>query len=274
VLAQLGMGNKQAMLVAASAMVGVYAFAKSPLSDAKAVQGYSSASAEKRVEAAALERKVGVSFARAGTVLLAALVGVITAVEWYSPYQPTVGDAVAASFWARPTWSPIVAGIVVGLNQLPAMLLLGRSIGSSSAYCTLTGSACSMVSTVPEYLKNYKGRGADSWWQPLYLAGAIGGAYLSSSLSGSDLLWTTPQSLITADVPNGGLGFGLSAAGGVLILLGARIAGGCTSGIGISLFSQLLSPAIESVAAMFGAAILTANVAASLGIYPGFVTTV
>ena len=53
--------------------------------------------------------------------------------------------------------------------------------------------------------------------------------------------------------------FAMAFAGGFIMLLGARIADGCTSGHGISGSAQLAIGSFIAVAAMFGGAMLTAQ---------------
>jgi uncharacterized membrane protein YedE/YeeE len=55
-----------------------------------------------------------------------------------------------------------------------------------------------------------------------------------------------------------GLHPALAYAGGTALVLGSRIAGGCTSGHGISGFSVLSAASIVAVPAMFGGGIGTA----------------
>ena len=36
-------------------------------------------------------------------------------------------------------WSPYVAGVVIGLLQIPAFLLINTALGTSSSYVTVAG---------------------------------------------------------------------------------------------------------------------------------------
>jgi len=77
------------------------------------------------------------------------------------------------------------------------------------------------------------------------LIGATFGALFSSLYSGS---FSQASSI----------SFSASFVGGFFIIMGARIAGGCTSGHGISGFSSLSIESFFSVPAMFGAGTVVA----------------
>lgn len=91
-----------------------------------------------------------------------------------------------------------------------------------------------------------------------FSVGVIGGAYLSSRMggfhfgTGSD---SGHAAFFSPDAP----GFRL-VVGGVALVYGSRIAGGCTSGHGISGMAQLSVASLVTVAAMFGAGTLSAFV--------------
>eukprot|EP00013_Stygamoeba_regulata_P023941 CAMPEP_0177653434 /NCGR_PEP_ID=MMETSP0447-20121125/13733_1 /TAXON_ID=0 /ORGANISM="Stygamoeba regulata, Strain BSH-02190019" /LENGTH=346 /DNA_ID=CAMNT_0019156889 /DNA_START=21 /DNA_END=1061 /DNA_ORIENTATION=- len=147
-------------------------------------------------------------------------------------------------------WPPWAAGIVVGLLQVPALLLLEGTIGSSTAYVSVCGNVLNALnpSSVPDYMKNYL-----SSWQPIYLAAAALGAFASSSLSSSHEVGELASGLV-------------SAAGGFFLVFGARLAGGCTSGHGISGFGLLNFGSMLAVAAMFGGGIPAALTLRHLGV--------
>ena len=83
--------------------------------------------------------------------------------------------------------------------------------------------------------------------QVLYIGSAIGGSYLAATLG------HTFGSVSGLDTVK-------SVMGGFLILFGSRLANGCTSGHGITGFSQLNLSSFVAVPAMFGAAIVAGMV--------------
>lgn len=42
-------------------------------------------------------------------------------------------------------WSPYLAGVLIGLLQIPAFLLINTALGTSSSYVTVSGTVASVV---------------------------------------------------------------------------------------------------------------------------------
>lgn len=158
-------------------------------------------------------------------------------------------------------WSPYAAGILIGLLQIPTFLLLNTALGASSAFVTVAAHGAVAVdpqaSGIDYFAKHLWG--AKNWWQVALVGGIAIGAFLSMRLSGAKRqiispVWSRALGITTfwGRVP-------VAFAGGFLMLLGARIAGGCTSGHGISGMAQLSAGSTLAVAAMFVGGILTAT---------------
>ncbi|KAK6999777.1 UPF0394 inner membrane protein YeeE, partial [Biomphalaria glabrata] len=88
-------------------------------------------------------------------------------------------------------------------------------------------------------------RGLGNWWQVFYVSGAILGARLSASAS--DTIGTVE-----------GIGQWYSFFGGLVMLYGSRLAGGCTSGHGLSGMGLLALISFVAVPSMFAGGISTA----------------
>lgn len=162
---------------------------------------------------------------------------------------------------AAKAWSPYAAGVVIGLLQIPAFLLIDTALGASSSYVTVSGHLAAIADPGVKAIK-YVARhleGAKNWWQVAVVVGIALGAFLSSRLSGTARSAPSPvwQRAIGHHSPP--TRFAMAFAGGFLMLLGARIADGCTSGHGISGSAQLAIGSFIAVAAMFGGAMLTAQ---------------
>ncbi|MCU0987004.1 MAG: YeeE/YedE family protein [Acetobacteraceae bacterium] len=157
-------------------------------------------------------------------------------------------------------WSPYVAGALIGLLQIPAFILLGTALGASSSYVTVSATLASFVDpsiAAIDYAAKHLA-GAKNWWQVALVAGIALGAFFSSRLSRTRRSAPSPvwaRALGTSrPLPR----FLVAFAGGFLMLAGARIADGCTSGHGISGFAQLAISSFIAVGAMFSGGILTA----------------
>ncbi|CFX46734.1 conserved membrane protein of unknown function [Candidatus Filomicrobium marinum] len=157
-------------------------------------------------------------------------------------------------------WSPYVAGVIIGLLQIPTFLLMSTALGASSSFVTVGAHIASLfdsqVSDVSYLAKHLWG--AKNWWQVAVVGGIAVGAFLSVRLSGArrqtiSPVWAraTGTSTLSARAP-------VAFLAGFIMLFGARIAGGCTSGHGISGMAQLSVGSTLAVAAMFAGGILTA----------------
>ncbi len=123
-----------------------------------------------------------------------------------------------------PWW---LAGAAIGLITLALLWTTGRRLGISGGYENL----CALVSDQP-YFRRSSLVGPGTWRLP-FLAGLLLGGLLSALLSGG---WHPTWAMGLWDRS---LGAGpwvkvlWMFAGGLLVGIGTRIAGGCTSGHGI-----------------------------------------
>ena len=158
-------------------------------------------------------------------------------------------------------WSPYLAGVLIGLLQIPAFLLMDTALGASSSYVTVAAHIAALfdsgISEV-KYLADHMW-GAKNWWQVAVVAGIAVGALLSMRLSGARRHAISPVWSETMGTATLSLRAPIAFLAGFVMLFGARIAGGCTSGHGISGMAQLSVGSTLAVAAMFVGGILTAN---------------
>ena len=169
-------------------------------------------------------------------------------------------NAQPGGLLARKAWSPYAAGVVIGLLQIPTFLLMDTALGASSSYVTVGAHLASLVNPAVAKIKYFESHmwGAKNWWQVAVVVGIALGAFLSMRLSGARRQAISPvwlramgTSTLSARAP-------VAFLGGFLMLLGARIAGGCTSGHGISGMAQLSVGSTVAVASMFAGGILAA----------------
>ncbi|KAL2059746.1 hypothetical protein VTL71DRAFT_10130 [Oculimacula yallundae] len=131
----------------------------------------------------------------------------------------------------------IVGGLFIGLSQASSLLLTSGTLGISSAYEQL---------------------GDLFWWvEESVLEGgkASRSSIKSTSFAVCTFLgsWALFKYLdLPEPTPDSHIGPARALIGGVLLTFGSRIAGGCTSGHGISGMSQLSISSIITVVAMFG----------------------
>lgn len=160
-----------------------------------------------------------------------------------------------------PAWSPYFAGAVIGLLQIPAFILIGTALGASSSYVTVVGTLASVVDPAIvqiDYVAKHLS-GAKNWWQVALVVGIALGALISARMSGMARSGIAPvwQSMLGANTAR--TRPAMAFVGGFLMVFGARVADGCTSGHGISGMAQLAVGSTIAVAAMFAGGILTAT---------------
>ena len=158
------------------------------------------------------------------------------------------------------SWSPYVAGVLIGLLQIPAFLLINTALGTSSSYVTLSGTLASLFDpgiTQVEYVAKHLS-GAKNWWQVATVIGITIGAFLSSRFSGTRRSGVSPVWTRVLGTSSLGVRLLLAFSSGFLLLLGARIADGCTSGHGISGMAQLAVSSFVTVACMFAGGMIVA----------------
>ena len=147
-------------------------------------------------------------------------------------------------------WSPYAAGIGIGLLSCVAFLLSDRPLGCSSAFARTSGMMEKLFrgERVAEraYYKKYT---PTIEWEWMLVVGIFFGALLSAKLSGSFHTAWVPEKWASAFGSSAGLRWIVSFLGGIIMGLGARWAGGCTSGHGISGTLQL---AVSSWLAVMG----------------------
>lgn len=162
------------------------------------------------------------------------------------------GSGFSCSLKAK-AWSPYVAGIIIGLLQVPAFLLIETALGASSSYVTIGGIAASWIDpavTQIDYVAKHIAPTGKNWWQVALVIGIAVGAFLSMRISGARREPVSP-------IWSRALGT-KSPAVRYAVAFGARIADGCTSGHGLSGMAQLAVSSTIAVAAMFAGGIATA----------------
>ncbi len=137
-------------------------------------------------------------------------------------------------------WSPYIVGAGIGILVWLGFLLSNKAIGCSTAYARTSGMAEKFVRG--EKVKDkpyYKKFVPEIDWEWMLVLGIVVGALISSLLSGSFRIEMVPQVWEKTFGSSQILRFAGALIGGILLGFGARMAGGCTSGHGISGTSQL-----------------------------------
>lgn len=158
-------------------------------------------------------------------------------------------------------WSPYVAGVIIGLLQVPAFLLIETALGASSSYVTVGGILASVVDpavTQIDYVARHIAPTGKNWWQVALVVGIAMGAFLSMKLSGAHRQKISPIWRRALRTSSASARYAVAFCAGFVMLFGARIADGCTSGHGLSGMAQLAVSSTIAVTAMFAGGIVTA----------------
>ncbi len=125
-----------------------------------------------------------------------------------------------------PFIEPIIGGILIGIASMALLATLGRIAGISGIFWGLIV-------------------GPDRDWRGLFLIGLIAGGGLLHSLTGKPL----------PDAPTGPLW--LAALAGLLVGVGTRMGGGCTSGHGVCGIGRLSVRSIVATITFMTAGVVT-----------------
>ena len=167
---------------------------------------------------------------------------------------------------ADRNWSPYLAGGLIGLLQIPAFILMDTGLGASSSFVTAAGQAALLVdagvqegSYFSKYLLFNQSFLANKYlWQVALVLGVGIGALFSARLSGMKRRGIAPVWQTAFHLQSRMARYGMAFLGGFVLLFGARLAGGCTSGHGLTGMAQLAVSSSVVVMAIFAGGIASA----------------
>jgi uncharacterized protein len=184
---------------------------------------------------------------------------VLAMLLFLTPLAGAADFGVDARNYDGGAWSPYLVGAGIGLLSWLTFYFSDKPIGASSFYATLAGFIGQLVAKRhTDSLAYFKANPPQIDWGFVFVISTILGAFIAAWTGGeirNELLhpmWV--DRFGDSIVLRGVIGF----AGGVLMAFGARLAGGCTSGHGISGTLQLNAGSWLTVTFMFIAAIATA----------------
>ncbi len=167
---------------------------------------------------------------------------------------------------AKPRWSPYVAGALIGVLSWITFATMDKALGTSTTVVRAVGVAERAIA--PEhvannaYLTKYLGtpEKPKPWfeWQFALVLMLPVGAFLASKLSKSRIKESIPDLWRARFGDSKAKRWAVAFAGGAIMLFGARMAGGCTSGHGLSGTLQLAVSGWLFTAALFAAGVATA----------------
>jgi uncharacterized membrane protein YedE/YeeE len=160
----------------------------------------------------------------------------------------------------RARWNPYLVGIAIGALSWLAFAVLNEPLGISTAVSAASSVCAAPVLGAEAVARNaYWTKHPFKWnYGMLFLVGTFLGG-LISALASRSFRWETIPA-VWAERFGGSAARRLVGAflGGVVIMFGARMAGGCTSGHGISGTLQLAASSWVFFLTMFASGVLTA----------------
>jgi hypothetical protein len=158
-------------------------------------------------------------------------------------------------------WNPYLVGALIGVLSILTFSLVDKPIGMSTGIAQASG-ACALpvLGSAGVAANTYWAKKAVPAWDygSLFVLGTFFGAFVSAVVSGSFKLESVPA--VWCERFGSSLIKRMAAAflGGVIIIFGARLADGCTSGHGISGSLQLAVSSWTFFIVMFATGAVTA----------------
>lgn len=148
---------------------------------------------------------------------------------------------VDARNYPGPAWSPYLVGTLLGVLSWLTFYFSDKPIGASSFYATLGGLLGKTVAKKhTEGLAYYRDHPPKVDWEFAFVLATVAGGFLAAWGAGEITgQWLPPMWEARFGEGSLGLRAAVATSGGVLMAFGARLAGGCTSGHGISGTLQL-----------------------------------
>ncbi|MFZ7127619.1 MAG: YeeE/YedE thiosulfate transporter family protein [Desulfobacterales bacterium] len=189
-------------------------------------------------------------------------------VVWVLPAMAQTGGNPAPpgppeeGIFGMARWSPYVVGAGIGVLTWLSALLSGNHLGASTAYVKTSAliERANPKDDAVHRLSYYRQLNPLIDWGWMLVVGIVVGAMLSAVLSGSFRLEFTPGMWKDAIGSTPIIRWFTALAGGILVAFGARWAGGCTSGHGISGTLQLGVSSWLALFCFFAGGALTAHV--------------
>jgi len=161
----------------------------------------------------------------------------------------------------RDGWSPYLAGSLTGAVIIASAWIAGNYFGASTCFVRVSAFIGQLFA--PDKVAGmdyYRWFAPKVDWQVMMVLGILIGSFLSSKTDGSFAIKAVPDMWASR--------FGSSAVkrgvfafiGGIILMFGARLAGGCPSGYGLGAMVQLAVSGLIVVLCFFAGGIFFAQI--------------
>lgn len=156
-------------------------------------------------------------------------------------------------------WSPYLVGALIGVLAMATFYFSDKPLGVSTSYARLAGLVGNLFAKRhTESLKFFQDTKPRIEWEVMLMFGVILGAFLAATTGGEITATWVPAAWEERFGPSAALRAAGAFVGGAIMAYGARLAGGCTSGHGISGALQLSVSSWIALPCFFVAAVATA----------------
>jgi uncharacterized membrane protein YedE/YeeE len=161
----------------------------------------------------------------------------------------------------RASWNPYIVGVGIGVLSWLAFFLVNKPIGMSTEISKFSGWLASLAIGMDAMKENayWAAKTPKFGYSTVFLICTALGALVSSLMGGTFRLESVPSVWKNQFGNSVAKRYVWAFAGGFLLLFGARLAGGCTSGHGISGTLQLAVSGWLFFAVMLAVAMLAAK---------------
>jgi uncharacterized membrane protein YedE/YeeE len=134
------------------------------------------------------------------------------------------------------SWSPYLVGALLGALTWLTFYFSDKPVGASSFYATIAGKLGMLIA--PKHTKGlayFKENPPKFGWEAVFVLATIIGGF-AAAITGSEFnnQWLPDMWVVKFGSDSLPLRAASALGGGILMAFGARMAGGCTSGHGIS----------------------------------------
>ena len=158
-------------------------------------------------------------------------------------------------------WNPYVAGALVGVLMILSVVVSAKYLGASTSFVRTAGMIEQLVA--PEHVaanEYFTKKTPKVDWQVLFVVGIFFGSLMAALVSRSWKRQVMPT-MWEKHFDGNALKRGVVAfVGGAVMIFGARFAGGCPSGHGLSGVAQLSLGSIVSIICFFIGGIVMAHI--------------
>ncbi len=162
----------------------------------------------------------------------------------------------------KPRWSPYLVGAGIGVLSWITFLFMDETLGTSTTMVRAAGVIEAVVAPdhvrANPYFAQHLAKDPAFDWQAALVVMLFFGSFVAARLARSSHREHVPDLWAARFGPSRGKRYAGAFLGGAILLFGARLAGGCTSGHGISGSLQLAISSWTFLASMFASGIVTA----------------